>query len=84
MKKTLLILPLLAVIALGTSGCWEPGKYRHCVCFDNETHTKVKVTIYDRKCSDEEYSKNRKAGYERWSCETDTTVKKNNIIIENQ
>ena len=76
MKRFILFLPLLAVIALVTSGCWEADKYRHCVCTDKETETKVKVTIYDRKCSDETYSKNRKAGYERWECVTDTTVKK--------
>lgn len=76
MKRFILFLPLLAVIALVTSGCWEADKYRHCVCTDKETGTKVKETIYDRKCSDETYAKNRKAGYERWECVTDTTVKK--------
>ena len=76
MKKFILFLPLLAVIALVTSGCFEPGLYRHCVCTDTETGTKVKVTIYDRKCSDEAYSRNRRLDYKRWECETDTTVKK--------
>lgn len=84
MKRFILFLPLLAVIALVTSGCWEADKYVHCVCTDKETETKVKVTIYDRKCSDETYSKNRKAGYERWECERDTIFKKKSIIIENQ
>lgn len=76
MKRFLLFLPLLAVIAFISSGCWDGKLYRHCVCTDTETGTKVQVTIYDRKCSDETYSKNRKAGYERWECVTDTTVKK--------
>ena len=80
MKKFLLFLPLLAVISLVVSGCWDPGKYRHCVCFDTETHTKVKVTIYDRTCDNETYSRNRRLDYQRWICEKDTTdySKKNN------
>ena len=84
MKRILLFLPFLTGVAFTFTSCWQPELYRDCVCFDEETHTKVYETIYDRKCSDLEYSKNRKAGYGRWSCENDTTSKKKNIMIENQ
>jgi hypothetical protein len=69
-------MPLLAAISFTVSGCWDPKLYEHCRCFDEETHVWVSETIYDRKCSDETYAKNRKAGYERWYCERDTTSKK--------
>lgn len=79
MKRFLLSLPIVAIIAFISSGCWDGVEYVDCLCTDTETGITIEDNTYSETCQNLANRKNHRLDYKRWTCVKDTTSKKKKI-----